>query len=71
MITIKAESCTGRDLKPGDLFSTAGPNYWDQFGKRDSLGERVYIRTEQELNHGNSGDADAPIFRLIIEKTEE
>lgn len=36
-------------LKPGDLFSTMGQEYWDCIDdvniKGGSLGERVYIRT--------------------------
>ncbi len=32
-------------LEPGDLFSTGGPEYWEQ---RDPLaiGEKVYVRTD-------------------------
>lgn len=67
---IKAEPCTGRDLKPGDLFSTVGPEYWDAFSARDSLGERCYIRTEQSLNERNSQDADRLIYRLTVDREE-
>lgn len=43
---LRVESVRCRDLRPGDLFSTAGPEYW--YGGRDwhAVGERVYIRTE-------------------------
>ena len=42
---IKATPIKAKDLKPGDLFSTAPQLYWD---KRDpnSLGEKVYMRTD-------------------------
>ena len=42
---ITATPITGKELKPGDLFSTAGQFYWDH---RDpaSIGERVYLRTD-------------------------
>jgi hypothetical protein len=42
---IKAIPVRAEDLKPGELFSTAGPEYWDSIDDRESLGERAYIRT--------------------------
>jgi hypothetical protein len=42
---IQAVSIKAKDLKPGDMFSTASQAYWDE---RDevAIGEKVYIRTE-------------------------
>ncbi len=37
---VKAE-----DVKPGQLFSSAGPEYWDN-PNPGSIGEKVYIRTD-------------------------
>lgn len=62
---INTEQCTGRDLKPGDLFSIAGPDYWAGFETRHGIGEKVYIRTEEPCD--NAPDADAKVFRITIE----
>lgn len=45
LLKIKAIRIKGKDLKPGELFSTAGPLYWS---RRDpmAIGEKVYIRTD-------------------------
>lgn len=45
---LTATPILGKDLKPGDLFSTAGQYYWDHPAP-DSIGERVYIRTESPI----------------------
>lgn len=43
----KAIPVKGKDLKPGDLFSMAGPWHWDSAAHNDMIvGEKVYIRTE-------------------------
>ena len=46
---VKAELVEGKDLKPGELFSSAGQSYWDSRDKR-SIGEKVYIRTDTPLS---------------------
>ena len=63
-VQIKATKCTGRDLRPGDLFSTADQYYWDQFPNRLSVGERVYIRTNMPADA--FPDVDEEIFRITI-----
>lgn len=65
--TIKAEPCRGKDLKPGDLFSTAGPGYWDHFAELPGVGQRVYIRTNSPVL---SGDGDEPVYRITIIKED-
>lgn len=35
-----------KDLKPGDLFSSVGPLYWQHHKTHKSVGEKVYIRTD-------------------------
>lgn len=67
-VRIKAELVTGRDLAPGDLFSTAGPEYWDNALDRASVGERVFIRTNSSPDRVD--DADQPIYRITIERSE-
>lgn len=67
MIKIKADLVRGTDLKPGDLFSTAGPEYWASKAMNNgSVGEAVYIRTNTPAEIYD--DADEPIYRIIIER---
>lgn len=53
-----------KDLRPGDLFSTAGQDYWSFFDPR-SLGERAYIRTGAQCPPSQAEDE---IFRLTVER---
>jgi hypothetical protein len=66
MIRINATAILGRDLRPGDLFSTAGPEYWDGFPTFPSIAERVYIRTASPATQ--SPDADEEVYRIEIEE---
>ena len=66
-VKIKAELVTGRDLKPGDLFSTAAQAYWAGAMDQGSCGEMVYIRTNIPANQ--FPDPDEPIYRVTIEVT--
>ena len=52
----------GGELKPGDLFSTHGPEYWTR-DNWSSLGERVYIRTNSETPQR---ERDVRIFKITI-----
>jgi len=63
-VRIKAELVTGRDLRPGDLFSAAGPSYWDTALDKGSVGEAVYIRTH--INADRFHDANDTIYRITI-----
>lgn len=60
-----------RDLKPGDLFSAVGPEYWDSGAWRDhaSQGEKVYIRTEVSAELAPDGP-DSLIYRIHIDVGE-
>ena len=60
---IKAELIKGEDLRPGDLFSTVGPDYWDLAMDRLSVGERVYIRTNASTPPEQALDA---IYRITV-----
>ena len=51
---IKATPIKSEDVKPGDLFSTEGPSYWDHYDPQ-SIGEKVYIRTEAPCPEGDRG----------------
>lgn len=46
-MNIRALPSKAKHLRPGDLFSTADQSYWDGHAERKSIGERVYIRTEE------------------------
>jgi hypothetical protein len=63
-IEIRATRCKGKDLKPGDLFSTAGPEYWADFKSKQSIGERVYIRTHAPATPETGPEAD--VYRIEI-----
>ena len=64
MAKVIAELIKGRELKPGDLFSTAGPNYWNLALDKGSIGERVYVRTNTPADM--TLDADEDIYRITI-----
>lgn len=65
---IKAIAVRAEDLKPGDLFSTAGPEYWDFIDDRESLGEKAYIRTNTPTP---TDQKLIMVSRLEIEETVE
>lgn len=68
-VTINATPCKGRDLEPGDLFSTMGPIYWRAAMNRGSVGERVYIRTHASADEFK--DADDTVFRITVTVNED
>jgi len=67
-VKIKAELVTGRDLKPGELFSTAGQAYWDTAMDKGSVGEAVYIRSNTSA--ALYLDANDTVYRITIERSE-
>jgi hypothetical protein len=60
---IIATKITSKELEPGDLFSTANQFYWDHHDP-ESVGERVYIRTEAPCP---PDQVDVPIFRITVD----
>lgn len=65
-LRITAIPMLSEDLKPGDLFSTAGPEYWDVCDLlNQALGERVYIRMSVPTPTEERG---VPIFKIVIER---
>jgi hypothetical protein len=64
--TIKTEKIVASTLQPGDLFSTLGPDYWDDAIMGPSIGERVYIRTHTPSNR--APDPSLMVYKLTIEK---
>lgn len=61
---IKVIPIKGRDLQPGDLFSSYGPDYWKEALNKRSIGERVYIRTNAPSD--NVPDADKIVWKVVI-----
>lgn len=75
---IVAVPCKASELKPGDLFSAVGPEFWDQahlgIGPEGpgAIGVKVYIRTEvpyDPMSH-SSGGGDIQMFRLHVVPTK-
>jgi hypothetical protein len=64
IMNICATPIRGRDLRPGDLFSTAGPEYWDDFVNFASIGELVYIRTCAPTDR--APDGGEMVFKIEI-----
>ncbi len=61
---IKVTSVKGAELKPGELFSTAGPEYWAVKRDPNAIGEKVYIRTDAPTPESQK---DVVIYRIEIE----
>lgn len=68
-IKIITTPTTGRNLKPGDLFSIRGSDYWGTFDSTDSIGELVYIRTNEPAD--SAPDSDELVYLITIERTEK
>ncbi len=67
-VKITATPVTGRQLRPGDLFSVAPQEYWDFAMRQGSVGECVYIRTD--IGAERFEDADEPVYRITIQVDE-
>ena len=65
---IIATPIKGKDLQPGDLFSTRGAEYWGDYQSRESIGERACIRTGTLAI--DADDAEETIYRLEIVREE-
>jgi hypothetical protein len=77
-VRIIAVQCLPSELAPGDLFSSVGPEFWDQAhtgvsvdpetGEQRSgaIGVKVYIRTEVPFDPTVQEAAMVPVYRLHI-----
>lgn len=69
---IRAEKVTGGELRPGDLFSTAGPVYWEyaiaKWRANPGVGEKVYIRTPTPCPEGSENEE---VYRITIDLEQE
>lgn len=61
---IKANLIKCKDLKAGDLFSTAGQDWWDS-PSETAVGQKVYIRTAVPCP---VEQAEESIYLITIEK---
>lgn len=65
-MNIIVTKCKGKDLLPGNLFSSVGPEYWGPVMKHgSSIGERVYIRTNTPCPKDQENEE---IFKIEIER---
>ena len=62
---IKTTQVETQELMPGDLFSTAGSDYWDTIDLNESIGERVYIRTNTPTPDPERG---LDVFKIEVEE---
>ena len=67
---IKIIKVKGKDLKPGDLFSSLGKTFWNetnlkQLEKSGVIGQKVYILTNVELSKEQKEDT---IYKIEIIK---
>lgn len=61
---ITAEPVHAEELQPGDLFSSAGPEYWDNVPRSPFIvGERVYIRVPTPCPDDQRGEL---VYRITI-----
>ena len=60
---IEATKIKAKELVAGDLFSTADQEYWNGQEDNKSLGEKVYIRTEQPCPKDQT---EGDIFKIVI-----
>ena len=61
---VKATKIKAKDLKAGDLFSPLSPAYWKHHNIKGSIGERVYIRTEEPCPVDQEGEET---YKITIE----
>ena len=61
---IIATKIKAKDLVFGDLFSTAGQLYWDCSKNNHSIGEKVYIRTQEKCPIDQE---DEEIYKITFE----
>ena len=61
--SVVAIQVRGADLQPGDLFSTAGPGYWEAAMNSNFAGQRAQIRTNAPCP---PEERNAPVYKLTV-----
>lgn len=69
VVKFVATPILGSGLEPGDLFSTAGPEYWEAVDEMKSCGEKVYIRTNTPAEEFM--DSYTIVYRITLEYTPD
>lgn len=64
MIHFEATETTCDQVRPGEVFSTGGPEYWEHLDPR-AIGEKVYIRTNAPCPPHDVGQ---PIFTIEVKE---
>jgi hypothetical protein len=67
-LIVECVAMPARDLKPGDLFSIRGPEYWLPALHSGSVGEKVYVRTDTPAT---GREDDTPVYRLTFSDSED
>lgn len=62
---IKATKIYAENLKAGDLFSFLNQLYWDRIKSKRSIGEKIYIRTEEPCPIAEKEKEE--IYKITIE----
>lgn len=66
-IAFRATLTLCEEIKPGEAFSTAGPEWWGFERFPPSLGEKVYLRTHAPCPPQDVGQ---PIYRIEVVEEE-
>ena len=64
-----ATKTTCEKVKPGEAFSAAGPEYWDNHNP-GSIGERVFLKTNAPCPEGDVGKEIYVITVMVFEVEE-
>lgn len=70
-VRVEAEPVIAKDLEPGELFSTRSNFYWHHIDGSGSIGEKVWLRTNESAE--SAGDEYLEVYRLriVVEQTVE
>lgn len=68
-VKVLVKEILAKDLRPGDLFTVMPQDYWDFAMNLKGVGEAIYVRTNMTADAAD--DADAMVFRVLIEVIEE
>jgi hypothetical protein len=68
-VKITTEEMRAKDIKPGDLFTTAPQEYWDHVDKDlDAIAQTVYIRTGAPCPKSQE---KVRVYKVIVTKYAE
>jgi hypothetical protein len=65
-LIVVAEKIRAADLWPGDIFSTEGPEYWNDLHHHEGVGETVFMRNQAPAFLVR--DPETTVYRLRIHR---